>query len=361
MLGTLTSTRAIAVTGKRFLKMGRKRRKHLTYFEPDDWDQQLAKENPKEHDKKDFQKIIDREVNRLGNVFTEELWEDGVEAKGKTTEARGDQRLTREQREEKSKKEHIRNKKESKMQLGDNITAQKLRDLKKEQIADRKEKASLLMQRNIDSVVRHSLQQRDIVPTVMTFRQLGWVPDLATNPDHFIQVDLVAVGFELVGVVVPQHCRSVTLWYTYNPRCEVKGGVEVMNKVLEYFTGPIRALIAHTLQSKRAPDVYFKMQDDPTKALKYSERFQQIRNGESVETLHAFSDYKPELFVEDKTVSEDVFAEVRAMKIEQKRQKMVEEERPRKEILGQLFDDGLGDVLQVYPSTEDLELVSFED
>jgi len=340
-----------------FVKAGRKQRKHLKYFEPDEMDDFIAKQDPKKHDTHDFQKIVDKEVNRLGNVFVDDLGHEGVEVRNPPSDPR-EPKVSRADRLLKQKRDSKRAKTEEKLVLGDSVTAQKLQEMKQESKRAKYELVQQRQQTQIEALIHRALEYGDLVPTVMTCKELEWKPTPESSDDDVVQVDLKKVGFNLVGVTVGS--RVITLWYNYDARAEIKGGYNTLNTVLDIYRGTIRSLINFSgiCSEKKTPEIMFKTQDDPEKALRYAHRFRDIMEGDDPTPLISFGDYNPKKFEGPKDPEE--WKEFQDIKAAEKKLKMNELRAPKRIVLTSMFDEASG-IAQPYPSSDDLELVSFYD
>merc|ERR1719273_3068434 len=95
-------------------------------------------------------------------------------------------------------------------------------------------------------------------------------PDGESELDDYVQVDLVDVGFEIVGATMPNHRQYVVIWWKHNELCRLNGGIKIVEKVLDLYRDTLRAIIARKMAMKRAPRCIFRMVEaDPTENMAY--------------------------------------------------------------------------------------------
>ena len=80
--------------------------------------------------------------------------------------------------------------------------------------------------------------------------------------DHYVQIDLVDVGFEIVGVTMPNHRQYCIIWWKFNNLCKLNGGIKLIDKVLELYKRTLRAIIARKMVLKITPRLIFRMIND---------------------------------------------------------------------------------------------------
>ena len=86
-------------------------------------------------------------------------------------------------------------------------------------------------------------------------------PDGESELDDYVQIDLVDVGFEIVGATMPNHRQYVVIWWKHNALCRLNGGVKLIEKVLDLYRDTLRSVIARKMAMKRAPRCIFRMVD----------------------------------------------------------------------------------------------------
>lgn len=87
-------------------------------------------------------------------------------------------------------------------------------------------------------------------------------PDGESQLDDAVQIDLVDVGFEIVGVTMPNHRQYAVIWWKHNALCKLNGGIKLVDRVLDLYRDTLRAVIARKLVMKRTPRCIFRMVDD---------------------------------------------------------------------------------------------------
>jgi len=150
--------------------------------------------------------------------------------------------------------------------LGGRVNKANMRDVR----AERREKHRVLACQQLGNKFERAINlawiNGKIPPIPMPFNSLGITPK-PEQKNKTVYVNLPDVGFELKSVHLTPNSdvtkRVCTLWWCYNPRAKIRGGRNVVLKMIDMYKGAIRNLLAQDFQLKRAPIIEFKCTDDP--------------------------------------------------------------------------------------------------
>ena len=131
---------------------------------------------------------------------------------------------------------------EEELSLSDKIRSVRLAKKKKMHQIQTQKHANLIFE-----ILHEALHNKRLKPADVTWNYLEFAPkfidDSNNNPsnlsevqnienelNNYVQVDLVDVGFEIVGVTMPNHRQYVIIWWKYNHLCKLNGGLKLTRK-----------------------------------------------------------------------------------------------------------------------------------
>jgi len=80
--------------------------------------------------------------------------------------------------------------------------------------------------------------------------------------ENYVQIDLVDVGFEMVGVTMPNHRQFCVVWYKFNSLCKLDGGHKLIEKVLDLYRDTLRSVVARKMALRTTPRLIFRLADE---------------------------------------------------------------------------------------------------
>ena len=113
---------------------------------------------------------------------------------------------------------------------------------------------------------------------IVRWSELGYIPDHVTDTHEVVSLNLPMIGFNLVGVVLPNHRQWCEIHWDYNKYCALPCGKELIKYIIKYYHQTFRAILAIRLNLKRAPQVVFKYteQELGTETLLYKDKIERI-------------------------------------------------------------------------------------
>ena len=154
---------------------------------------------------------------------------------------------------------------EEELALSDKIRSARIAKRRKmHQITTHKHATSMF------EILQEALNNGRLEKANVTWRYLEFAPNFIDDGggtehnelDNNVLIDLVDVGFEIVGVTMPNHRQFCVVWWKFNPLCKLNGGTKLVEKVLDLYRATMRSIIARKRQFKRAPRLIFRIMDD---------------------------------------------------------------------------------------------------
>ena len=148
-------------------------------------------------------------------------------------------------------------------------------------------------------ILSHILHSTELEPARVSWKQLDFTPpwltsqaNTNTNLNDIVEIDLLRVGFELHGVILPSHRQYIIIYWGYNPMCKLPGGIELTEKIISLYRQTLRAVIAQKMNLKRTPRLFFKYIKDPnTSAIHYKNKMENVIKTAATQKLDKYIEF----------------------------------------------------------------------